>query len=281
MMDLYTKTCLECSKTLTNRYSTSFSLGIKMLDKSIRNDIYAIYGFVRLADEIVDTYQDKNPHFELQRLKEDTFRAIDEGVSFNPILQAFQFSVNRFQIPKDYISAFLYSMELDLEPQEYSQTLYETYIYGSAEVVGLMCLKVFCQNQDDLFQKLIDPARKLGSAFQKVNFLRDIKSDLEDRKRIYFPGLDITRFSEADKAKIEYEIAREFELAELGIRQLPQNSRMGVQLALNYYKGLLKKIQKSRPEVLLRKRVRISNFHKARLLLAQWLNLNSFSHGHS
>jgi phytoene/squalene synthetase len=245
-----------------------------MLGKEIRNDIYAIYGFVRLADEIVDTYQDKNPKEHLKRLKEETFRAIDERISFNPVLQAFQQTVNQFQIDKDYIEAFLYSMELDLEEQLYDRALYEKYIYGSAEVVGLMCLKVFCQGNEKQFHQLLEPARKLGSAFQKVNFLRDIKSDLEDRKRVYFPGLDIRNFSQADKKKIEQEIALEFAEAQKGINHLPANSRKGVQLALNYYQGLLKKIAVSDPQELLQKRIRISNVQKIKLLIVNLFTPN-------
>lgn len=273
MSDFYTQTSLACSQLITNRYSTSFSLGIRMLHPSVRLDVYAIYGFVRLADEIVDTYQDKNPTLELARFREETFRAIDSGISFNPVLQAFQATVNRFQIDRSYIEAFLYSMELDLHPQTYDQALYETYIYGSAEVVGLMCLRVFCQNNLPLFNELIHPARKLGSAFQKVNFLRDIKSDLEDRERIYFPGLNVKSFTLEDKRKIEAEIEEEFREAQLGINRLPDNCRRGVQLALTYYRGLLKKIRNSEPQTLLEKRVRISNFHKFRLLLANLVDL--------
>lgn len=251
-----------------------------MLDKSIRDDIYAIYGFVRLADEIVDTYQHKNPKLELSRLKEDTQRAVEQGVSFNPVLHAFQHSVNRYQIPWEYIEAFLYSMELDLEPQVYHRALYETYIYGSAEVVGLMCLKVFCQGNETLFEQLVPPARKLGSAFQKVNFLRDIKSDLEDRKRVYFPGLNIAQFGAPEKKAIEKEIEEEFAAAQLGILALPSNCRKGVQLALNYYRELLVKIQQSQPEKLLQQRVRISNLYKLRLLISELLNVKFASQGH-
>ncbi len=267
MKDLYTQTCIECSALITRRYSTSFSLGILMLAKEIRPDIYTIYGFVRLADEIVDTYQDKNPAEQLQKLKEETFRAIDEKISFNPVLHAFQDTVNTYNIDREYITAFLYSMELDLTDQKYDRTLYETYIYGSAEVVGLMCLKVFCQGDETLFRELTGPARKLGSAFQKVNFLRDLKSDLEDRQRVYFPEIDIRRFSKAEKKQIEAEIAEEFEAAQTGISRLPANSRKGVQLALNYYKNLLRKISDSEPEELLEKRIRISNLQKIKLLV--------------
>lgn len=281
MKDLYTQTSIECSALITRRYSTSFSLGIRLLGKEIRNDIFSIYGFVRLADEIVDTYQDKNPVEELRLLKEETFRAIQNGISFNPVLHAFQDTVNTFKISHDYIDAFLYSMELDLTDQKYDQALYEKYIYGSAEVVGLMCLKVFCQDNEVLFHELVEPARKLGSAFQKVNFLRDIKSDLVDRKRVYFPGLDINRFSESDKRMIENEIENEFREAQKGILRLPSNSRKGVQLALNYYKGLLSKIVKSHPSELLTKRIRITNFHKMVLLIRNLLQFNSYSYNHA
>ena len=275
MKSLYTQTCVECSALITKRYSTSFSLGIYMLDKSVRMDIYAIYGFVRLADEIVDTWQDHNPAEELARLKDETYRAIDTGVSFNPVLHAFQDTVRRHSIDKAYIEAFLYSMELDLNPVEYTRSLYEKYIYGSAEVVGLMCLKVFCSSDPELFGRLVKPARKLGSAFQKVNFLRDIKSDLEDRDRVYFPGIDVRTFSDKQKAEIESEIEAEFAEAQLGIDQLPANCRRGVQLALTYYRGLLRKIKNSKPEILLQKRVRISNLQKLKLFIGNLFNSNA------
>jgi phytoene/squalene synthetase len=238
-----------------------------MLGKEVRDDIYAIYGFVRLADEIVDTYQDKNPARELSLLKEETFRAIDNGISFNPILQAFQHTVHEHKIDRSYIDAFLYSMEMDLTDRVYDRQSYETYIYGSAEVVGLMCLKVFCGKDEEKFHRLIEPARKLGSAFQKVNFLRDIRSDLEDRKRVYFHELDVQRFSDPEKRQIEAEIEEEFRLAQQGIRGLPSNCRSGVQLALNYYRGLLLKISKRPANELFESRIRISNFHKILLFI--------------
>lgn len=276
MNDLYTKTSIECSALVTRRYSTSFSLGIRMLGKEIRNDIFSIYGFVRLADEIVDTYQDHDPVNELRKLKEETFRAIENRISFNPIIHAFQNTVHSCQIDLAFIEAFLYSMELDLCDQVYDRALYEKYIYGSAEVVGLMCLKVFCKNNPQQYDQLEDAARKLGSAFQKVNFLRDIKSDLEDRKRVYFPGLDVRNFTPADKKAIEKEIEEEFRLAQLGINQLNANSRSGVQLALNYYRGLLRKISKAEPSDLLKNRIRISNVQKL-ILLAKNLLLPTLS----
>jgi phytoene synthase len=276
MKDLYTQACIECSSLITRRYSTSFSLGILMLDKAIRNDIYAIYGFVRLADEIVDTYQDKDPSTQLKLLREETGRAIRNGISFNPVLHAFQDTVNRYNINPEYILAFLHSMEMDLHDQKYDRSLYEQYIYGSAEVVGLMCLRVFCQGDDALFDSLIKPARKLGSAFQKVNFLRDLRSDLVDRQRVYFPGLDISRFSEQDKRQIEQEIEAEFSEAQEGIKRLPPACRRGVQLALNYYRALLQKISEKRAAELLSQRIRVSNFHKF-VLLGRNLLFNSLT----
>ena len=276
MKDQYTQACIECSSLITRRYSTSFSLGILMLDKAIRNDIYAIYGFVRLADEIVDTYQDKDPSTQLKLLREETGRAIRNGISFNPILHAFQDTINRYNINPEYILAFLHSMEMDLHDQKYDRSLYEQYIYGSAEVVGLMCLKVFCKGDEALFDSLIKPARKLGSAFQKVNFLRDMRSDLVDRQRVYFPGLDISRFSEQDKRQIEQEIEAEFAEAQEGIHRLPAGCRRGVQLALNYYRVLLRKIAQKQAGELLSQRIRVSNFHKF-VLLGRNLLFNSLT----
>lgn len=276
MKSLYDKTCAECSKLITRRYSTSFSLGILMLGKSVRQDVYSIYGFVRLADEIVDTFQENNPRYQLRLLAEETFRAIDNGLSFNPVLHAFQEVVNRHKIERSYIQAFLDSMAMDLAPVEYNRALYEKYIYGSAEVVGLMCLKVFCDGDQLLFDQLQDPARKLGSAFQKVNFLRDLRSDLEDRKRVYFPGLDITRFSDREKSQIEQEIDVEFKEALLGINRLPANCRLGVKLAYQYYLDLFRKIRRSKPEQLLAARIRVSNFRKVGLLIHNLLFPNTY-----
>ena len=269
-MDLYTQTSIECSKLITKRYSTSFSLGISLLGASLRPHVYSIYAFVRLADEIVDTYGAQNPEAELILLKEATYRAINQGLSFNPVLHAFQHTVQLFDIDLAYIDAFFQSMEMDLQPMVYTPELYRQYIYGSAEVVGLMCLQVFCGSDKRLYQSLIEPARALGSAFQKVNFLRDFKSDLDDRSRIYFPH--ITRENLAThKTSIEAEIENEFTQAQLGVNQLPLSSRRGVQLALSYYRCLLYKISQCDPQILLEKRIRISNFQKLRLLMAQVL----------
>jgi phytoene/squalene synthetase len=228
---------------------------------------------VRYADEIVDTFHGFDKKKLLDRYKAETYLAIEEGISLNPVLHSFQKIVRKYNIEHELIEAFLHSMEMDLYNISYDADGYNEYIYGSAEVVGLMCLKVFCLGDESKFQSLVEPARKLGSAFQKVNFLRDIKSDFEDRKRIYFPGLDISRFSKEDKQEIEKEIAEEFRLAQIGIKNLPENSKKGVQLALNYYSDLLKKIASSSTKEILENRIRITNAHKIRLFMA---NFNPF-----
>jgi phytoene synthase len=188
MLELYNKTCLECSKLITNRYSTSFSLGIRVFDKRFRSPIYAIYGFVRFADEIVDTFHDYPKEELLNRFWKDTYQAIDEKISLNPVLHAFQETVHKYKIEKELIEAFLKSMEMDLYFNNYDPSKYKEYIYGSAEVVGLMCLRVFCEGDDAMYQQLKEPARSLGSAFQKINFLRDMASDFDDRGGCIFLG---------------------------------------------------------------------------------------------
>jgi phytoene synthase len=198
-MELFNQTTLECSKLITQRYSTSFTLGIKTLDKKFHLPVYAIYGFVRYADEIVDTFLNYNRRELLLNFKRETYKAIEDKVSFNPVLHSFQLMVNQYNIDLELIEAFLYSMELDLDEKEYDKAGYEEYIYGSAEVVGLMCLRVFCEGNDVQYQSLVGPAKKLGSAFQKVNFIRDIKSDFEERGRVYFPGVDFNDFSKSAK----------------------------------------------------------------------------------
>jgi len=212
MLDLYNSTCQECSQLITRRYSTSFSAGIKAFDPSIRAPIYAIYGFVRFADEIVDTFHDFPQATLFYKFKEDTWHAIDEGISLNPVLNAFQEVVNAYNIEKTLITAFLDSMEMDLSRQSYDADGYDQYIYGSAEVVGLMCLYVFCNGDTNQYARLKEPARRLGAAFQKINFLRDLKSDFEDRGRVYFPGVDFLQFTAADKLKIEQDILTDFQV---------------------------------------------------------------------
>ncbi|HMP30733.1 MAG TPA: phytoene/squalene synthase family protein, partial [Saprospiraceae bacterium] len=210
MNKLFNKVCHECSELITKSYSTSFSLGIKVFEQKYRQPIYDIYGFVRFADEIVDTYMGEHASYLLDKFRKDTFEAIEQKVSFNPVLHAFQDVVNEYQIDHHLIEAFLDSMEMDLHKDNHDISSYKQYIYGSAEVVGLMCLHVFVNDNKALYNELVTPACALGSAFQKVNFLRDIKSDYVDRGRIYFPDVDMTRFSEEDKKKIEADIQAEF-----------------------------------------------------------------------
>jgi phytoene synthase len=266
MLDLYNSTCQECSQLITRRYSTSFSAGIKAFDPSIRAPIYAIYGFVRFADEIVDTFHDFPQATLFYKFKEDTWHAIDEGISLNPVLNAFQEVVNTYHIDKALITAFLDSMEMDLTRQSYDDDGYDLYIYGSAEVVGLMCLYVFCNGDPDQYAKLKEPARRLGAAFQKINFLRDLKSDFEERGRVYFPGIDFLQFTAADKLVIEKDILSDFQEGFKGILQLPATSRFGVYLAYVYYFSLFKKIKQTPSHKVQEKRIRVSALEKLMLL---------------
>lgn len=270
---LFEETSFECSKLITQRYSTSFTLGIRTLDKSYHMAIYAIYGFVRYADEIVDTFHDFDKKALLDEFAEDTFKAIDQKISLNPVLHSFQVIVNQYNIGKDLIRAFLHSMEMDLDFTKYNDTKYQEYIYGSAEVVGLMCLKVFCQGDETMYAKLKHPACKLGAAFQKVNFLRDIKSDYEERGRVYFPGVDFEKFDETTKKSIEEDIQRDFDEALLGIHQLPKGAVMGVKIAYLYYLKLFHKIKGLSPEVITCQRIRIPNARKISLLIKTYFGL--------
>jgi 15-cis-phytoene synthase len=269
-MKLYQDTCLACSKLITRTYSTSFTLGIRTLNKQFHLPIYAIYGFVRYADEIVDTFHDFDKARLLEEFRHDTYRAIEQGISLNPVLQSFQAVVNEYQIERELIDAFLYSMELDLEDQNYTPDLYETYIYGSAEVVGLMCLRVFCEGDNAMYERLRAPARSLGKAFQKVNFLRDLKSDYYDRGRVYFPGVQFAQFDEVAKREIEADIAGDFEHAYEGILQLPDGARRGVLLAYRYYLELLRKIIKTPPAQIKEERIRVPDPQKFAILLGTY-----------
>ena len=266
-MDLFDQTTLECSKLITQRYSTSFTLGIKTLNKKLHFPIYAIYGFVRYADEIVDTFHSKDKARLLNHFEASTFEAIEQKVSLNPVLHAFQLSVNQYNIDHELIRAFLHSMRLDLSETVYDQKGYEEYIYGSAEVVGLMCLKVFCNGNEKQYQELLPPAKKLGAAFQKVNFIRDIKSDFEERGRVYFPGVDFDNFSKTAKEAIEDDIQQDFDDALIGIRKLPQEARLGVYLAYKYYLKLFKKIKDCPPGKIKEERIRIPDFRKMTILI--------------
>ena len=266
MFELYQKTSADCSKKFTHAYSTSFSLGIRMFHKRFRQEIYNIYGFVRLADEIVDTMHAYPKNELLEEFRVHTLSSIERGVSVNPILQSFQETVHKFQIDKEYIIAFLDSMQMDLEDIQYEHQRYKKYIYGSAEVIGLMCLKVFCEGNESLFTTLALYARSLGSAFQKVNFLRDVRSDFYDRGRVYFPEVNFENWTEEEKNQIEMDIERDFTHALVGIRQLPSGCRFGVYTAYLYYQRLFLKIRKAHVRALKQKRIRISNSRKLYLL---------------
>ncbi|WP_375578803.1 phytoene/squalene synthase family protein [Marivirga tractuosa] len=269
--ELFNQTTFECSKLITNRYSTSFSLGIKSLDKKFHYPIYAIYGFVRYADEIVDTFHEKDKAALLKDFKAQTYEAIENKISLNPVLHCFQMVVNEYQIDHKLIEAFLHSMEMDLLDIDYEQSSYEEYIYGSAEVVGLMCLKIFCEGDEEEYQKLLPPAKSLGSAFQKVNFLRDIKSDYYERGRVYFPGVDFNDFSISHKEKIEADIQKDFDHAYEGIVKLPRGARWGVYLAYTYYLKLFDKIKRFPPNKILEERVRVRDSKKLFLLLGSYV----------
>ncbi|PWD98191.1 phytoene/squalene synthase family protein [Marinilabilia rubra] len=265
-IDLYNMNALACSKSTTKRYSTSFSLGIKLLAPEVREAVYAIYGFVRFADEIVDTFHNHNKAELLQRFRKETYMAIDEGISTNPILHSFQMAVNKYSIDNELIEAFFESMAMDLDYKKYDRQNFISYIYGSAEVVGLMCLRVFYKNDPDGYEALKHPARKLGEAFQKVNFLRDVQSDLEERGRTYFPGVDLFNFSLVQKEKIEKEIEQDFKEAYKGIVKLKKEARLGVYIAYIYYLKLFRKIKETPPKTIMHRRIRVSNWVKMGLL---------------
>jgi phytoene/squalene synthetase len=271
MLELFDKTCMECSKLITNRYSTSFSSGIRVFDKKYREPIYAVYGFVRFADEIVDTFHDYPKEELLDQFRKDTYTAIEKGVCLNPVLHAFQQTVRKYQIDLELIDAFLDSMEMDLHFQQYEDSMYKKYIYGSAEVVGLMCLKIFTEGDRELYESLKAPACSLGAAFQKINFLRDMKSDYQDRGRVYFPGVDFVNFSLEDKVQIEKDIEKDFKDAYLGIVQLPSGVRLGVFLAYTYYVELFEKIRKAPVSRVVKERIRVNDWRKVALLLSSAL----------
>lgn len=262
MKEIFDDYCFDASKHVTKRYSTSFYAGVKMLDKAIRADIHNIYGFVRFADEIVDTFHDFDKEDLLERFKTDTFKSIEEGISLNPILHSFQYTVNKYKIDHQLIHQFLHSMEMDLNPVEYDQEKYEKYILGSAEVVGLMCLKVFVYGDEERYQELKPYAMKLGSAFQKINFLRDLNADLNELGRIYFPGVDTGNLSLEDKLLIENEIQKEFDEALIGIKMLPKSSRFGVYVSYKYYRKLLRKIKRKTAQDLMERRIRVPDNEK-------------------
>ncbi len=265
-MNLFHEVSQDCSRITTEKYSTSFSSAIKLLHKDLRVPICNVYGFVRFADEIVDSFHQHNKSLLLDEFKKATYEAIDRGVSLNPILHSFQLTVNQYHIDRQLIDAFLYSMELDLEKRNYDRAGYEQYIYGSAEVVGLMCLYIFCDNNRNLYEELKPYARSLGAAFQKVNFLRDLKADVEGLDRMYFPGCDFSNFTEHDKTAIETDIQRDFDHAYEGILKLPVKARFGVYVAYKYYVSLFRKIKKMHPHRILENRIRIPDYGKMMIL---------------
>jgi 15-cis-phytoene synthase len=264
---LFDDVSIRCSRLSTRLYSTSFSLGIRCLDKSLRDPIYSIYGFVRFADEIVDSFHDYDKELLLNRFETETYQAIEEKISLNPILNSFQKTVNQYHIERELIDRFLASMRMDLKLKSYDESKIEEYILGSAEVVGLMCLRVFCEGDKALYDSLKIYAMKLGSAFQKINFLRDLNADFISLGRNYFPGIDLNNFDEVTKKKIEDEIAAEFHMAYEGIKKLPRKARFGVYIAYVYYLTLFKKIRNTPPRQVLTSRIRIKNRYKLTLLV--------------
>jgi phytoene/squalene synthetase len=267
---LYNAVCLDCARTTTKSYSTSFSLSIRTLGKDIRGDIYAIYGFVRFADEVVDSFHGHDQRALLERFKEDTFRALDERISTNPILQAFQNTYHKYGLERLHVEQFLRSMAWDLDKSAYDRENYDAYIVGSAEVVGLMCLKVFVRGDQAAYESLEAPAVRLGAAFQKVNFLRDFGEDVHELGRAYFPNLDVSSFDDKAKHAVEDEIQADLDAAVEGIRGLPRDARFGVLLAYTYYRQLLKRIRRVPSARIQTLRVRVPDSRKALLLASTW-----------
>ncbi|WP_417429084.1 phytoene/squalene synthase family protein [Halpernia sp.] len=276
--NLHDQVSFSCSKLVTKSYSSSFSRAILLFPEEIREAIYNIYGFVRFADEIVDTFHD----YPKRELMDDFMKqyedAMNKGISLNPILHSFTQTVKKYKIDQNLIDAFIDSMYKDLGEINYqNKAEYDAYIYGSAEVVGLMCLKVFVEGDEKEFKKLAPFAKSLGAAFQKINFLRDIQADFVVLNRMYFPGVDFNNFSLEDKNSIEKDISKDFEQALIGIKMLPISSKLAVFMAYKYYTNLFKKIKNTEPKVLLTKRIRVSNARKAylmfELLVTKNLNL--------
>ncbi|HQS05311.1 MAG: phytoene synthase [Sphingobacteriales bacterium 17-39-43] len=267
MKILFDNLSLQVSKMTTRAYSTSFSFGIYCLSNSLRDSVYSIYGFVRLADEIVDSFEGFDKKLLLAKFKTETYEAIENRISLNPILNSFQHAVHQYNIGLDLVETFLQSMEMDLEKVDYTAEKYQQYILGSAEVVGLMCLHVFTGGNLNQFNELKPYAMKLGAAFQKVNFLRDMKDDYQVLGRTYFPDVDISEFTLAAKEQIEQDIENDFQIALKGIKLLPSTSRGGVYLAYVYYKALFNKIKKLPPKKVLSERIRINNGKKLGIMV--------------
>ncbi|MBK7102867.1 MAG: phytoene/squalene synthase family protein [Flavobacteriales bacterium] len=264
---IYDEVCIATSRNTTRSFSTSFSLGVRLLDKRFRDPIHAIYGFVRFADEIVDTFHEAPQQQLLQQFRDDAEQAIEQGISLNPILHSFQWVVRRFGIERNLIDTFMDSMAMDLSCSRHDQASFQQYILGSAEVVGLMCLRVFCEGDRDLLERLKPNAMSLGSAFQKVNFLRDLRQDSQGLGRTYFPGTDLNALTTEQKQRIEDDIRADFEHAEIGIKQLPKGARIGVHLAYLYYLRLFKNIRSTPASELLTRRIQVRKSSRIRLLV--------------
>jgi phytoene/squalene synthetase len=274
-MDLFSKVAFKTSKIVTKTYSTSFSLAVSMLENEMQNAIYSIYGFVRFADEIVDTFHQNNKKHLLDKFENDLKEALNEGLSLNPVLHSFLLTIKKYNIDKDLIDAFLSSMKADLNKQNYNnQNELNEYIYGSADVVGLMCLKVFVNGDQNQFNNLKVPAIKLGSAFQKVNFLRDLKADTEGLNRTYFHQLNSGHFNESAKHEIIANIESDFTEAKKGIDKLPGKSKLAVYIAFSYYRNLLKKLKNTPAEKIVSARIRISDSKKMLILVKAYLKYN-------
>lgn len=273
MKSIFDNISYECSRNVTKTYSTSFSSAVKMLAPSIRQDIYNIYGFVRFADEIVDSFHEYDKEVLFDLFENDLQNALHHKISLNPILNSFQHTVNNYEIPKELITAFMKSMKLDLHKTEYKTAEeYQDYIYGSADVVGLMCLKVFVNGNDTKFEELKHSAMRLGSAFQKVNFLRDLKADYEELNRTYFPNTDLNQLDEVSKQLIIAEIEADFEAGYEGIRKLPIEAKFGVYTAYVYYKKLLSKLKKTPSLAIKNTRIRVPDYQKVGLLAKCYIN---------
>ncbi|HEU4861171.1 MAG TPA: phytoene/squalene synthase family protein [Chitinophagaceae bacterium] len=267
MIEKFHNVSAKCSEITTTGYSTSFSSAIRLLHPDMRQPIYNIYGFVRFADEIVDTFHQYDKASLLAEFKDETYAALTRGISVNPILNSFQKTVDQYNIDHELIDAFFHSMEMDLTQRAYDKDNFNEYVYGSAEVVGLMCLYVFCEGRKEVYEKLKTPARALGAAFQKVNFLRDIKADYNSLSRMYFPGCDFNNFTASDKKQIEEDIYSDFKNAYSGILKLPMKSRFGVYVAYKYYLSLFRKIKSLEPARVLEARIRIPDYKKAMIIL--------------
>ena len=270
-VDLYHQLSGQFCRHVTRKYSTSFSLAIRLLSPAIRQDIYNIYGFVRIADEIVDSFHDYPKEQLLDRFEMEVYSSFEDGISLNPVINSFRQTARKYDIPKALIKSFMDSMRKDLYKQTYTVDEYHDYIYGSADVVGLMCLRVFVQGDNEKYEALRHPAMKLGSAFQKVNFLRDMKDDMEVLQRTYFPGVDPDHMTDHQKADIIHEVRKDLLAAYEGIRRLPADARLGVSIAYRYYKNLLEKIEKTKMEELRTNRVRIPNTNKLLIIAGSYI----------